>query len=546
MPTSEPTDGGGAVIDRRTFLAGVVATALAAGCSGDGGDGDAPTGVVGEDVPPETAVDMPPLPSSLPAELFALGVASGDPLPDSVVLWTRLVNDPLAADGGLPDQPLPVRWEMAAGRAFDDVVASGDVVAEPALAHSVHVDASGLEPGRWYWYRFSVGGSVSPTGRTRTAPASAGEVDGLRFAMASCQSFQDGYFTALDHLAAEDVDLVMFLGDYIYEEGPESSNVRTYEGEAPIDLAGYRRRFGECKRDPALQAAHARAPWVCTWDDHEVENNYADGVPDAEGRVGPEGFGARRAAAYQAYYEHMPVRIEPPDGAEVTLYRSVDWGDLVRFYVLDGRQYRDDQACETYADIGVSCDEVTADDRTMLGAEQEAWLGDELAGSDATWNVLAQQTVMTKLTVTLGDIEALNLDQWDGYPEARRRVVDLLREVDNPLVISGDIHAGGVGQVTDDPDDVTTAPLVPEVVSPSISSVFPTGLADIVASVVDASPNVHYAEPNRHGYVLCDVTPEAVEATFRYVSTTAGPRAEIADGPRWVVRDGDPRPRRAD
>jgi alkaline phosphatase D len=546
LATSEPTAGGGAVIDRRTFLAGVVATALAAGCSGDGGEGDAPTGVVGDDAPPETAVDMPPLPASLPAELFALGIASGDPLPDSVILWTRVVNDPLAADGGLPDQPLPVRWEIAASRAFDDVVASGDVVAEPALAHSVHVDATGLEPGRWYWYRFSVGGSVSPLGRTRTAPAAGDEVDRLRFAMASCQSYQDGYFTALDHLAAEDVDLVMFLGDYIYEEGPEPSNVRTYDGEEPIDLAGYRRRFGECKLDPALQAAHARAPWVCTWDDHEVENNYADGVPDTEGEVGPEDFGARRAAAYQAYYEHMPVRIEPPDGPEVTLYRSLDWGGLVRFYVLDGRQYRDDQACETFADIGVSCDEVAADDRTMLGSEQEAWLSDELAGSDATWNVLAQQTVMSKLSVALGDTEALNLDQWDGYPEARRRVVDLLREVDNPLVISGDIHAGGVGHVTDEPDDVTTAPLVPEVVSPSISSVFPMGLADIVARVVDASPNVHYAEPNRHGYVVCDVTADAVEATFRYVSTTAATRADVADGPRWVVRAGDPRPRPAD
>jgi alkaline phosphatase D len=242
----------------------------------------------------------------------------------------------------------------------------------------------------------------------------------------------------------------------------------------------------------------------------------------------------------------MPVRIEPPDGPEVTLYRSLDWGGLVRFYVLDGRQHRNDQACDTYADIGLSCDEVTADDRTMLGSEQEAWLADALDGSDAAWNVLAQQTVMTKLALTVGGIEAINLDQWDGYPEARRRVVDLLRGVDNPLVISGDIHAGGVGHVTDDPDDVGTAPLVPEVVSPSISSVFPTALADIVASVVAEAPNVHYAEPNRRGYVVFDVSPEAVEATFRYVSTTAEPRADIADGPRWVVRTGDPRPRPAD
>jgi alkaline phosphatase D len=546
LATTEPTAGGGAVIDRRTFLAGVVATAITAGCSGDGGEADAPTGVAGDDVPPETAVDLPPLPPSLPAELFALGVASGDPLPDSVILWTRLVNDPHASDGGLPDQALPVRWEIAASQEFDDVVASGDVVAEPALAHSVHVDASGLEPDRWYWYRFSVGSSLSPLGRTRTAPPAGGDVDRLRFAMASCQSFQDGYFTALDHLAAEDVDLVLFLGDYIYEEGPERDNVRTYEGESPVDLAGYRRRFGECKLDPALRAAHASAPWVCTWDDHEVENNYADGVPDTEGSVEGPRFAARRAAAYQAYYEHLPVRIEPPDGPEVTLYRWLDWGELVRFYVLDGRQYRDDQACETYADIGLTCDEVDAEDRTVLGPEQEAWLADALDASDATWNVVAQQTVMTRLALALDGVEAINLDQWDGYPEARRRIVDLLREVENPLVISGDIHAGGIGHVTDDPDDETSAPLVPEVVSPSISSVFPRGLADIVAGVVAQAPNVHYAEPNRRGYVVCEVTPGAVEATFRYVSTTAEPRAEMAGGPRWIVRAGDPRPRPAD
>ena len=288
MATSEPTERDGTVIGRRAFLAGVVASALAAGCSRDGA-GEEVGDVVG-DTPPETAADLPPVPPSLPAELFALGVASGDPLPDAVILWTRLVSDPLVTGGGLPDQPLPVRWEIAAGRAFDDVVASGDVVAEPALAHSVHVDATGLEPDTWYWYRFSVGGSVSPTGRTRTAPRAGDDVDTLRFAFASCQNYQSGFWPAHDHLAAEDVDLVVFLGDYIYEDAPDPEAVRPYRSSEPVDLDGYRLRFGEYKADRALQAAHARAPWVCTWDDHEVESNYADGVPGMASRVGPAGF----------------------------------------------------------------------------------------------------------------------------------------------------------------------------------------------------------------------------------------------------------------
>jgi alkaline phosphatase D len=543
LPTSEPTERSTTVIGRRAFLAGVVASALAAGCSRDGA-GDEVGDVVG-DTPPETAVDLPPVPPSLPAELFALGVASGDPLPDAVILWTRLVNDPLTPGGGLPTQPLPVRWEIAASRAFDDVVASGDVVAEPALAHSVHVDATGLEPDTWYWYRFSVGGSVSPTGRTRTAPRAGDEVETLRFAFASCQNYQDGYWPAHDHLAAEDVDVVLFLGDYIYEDGPDPEAVRTCRTAAPVDLDGYRARYGEYKADPALQAAHARAPWVCTWDDHEVESNYADGEPGIASAVGPAGFADRRAAAYQAYYEHMPVRIEPPEGSEVTLYRALGWGDLVRFHVLDGRQYRSDQACGTMLDVGLSCDEVADDDRTMLGAEQEAWLADELGDSDATWNVLAQQTVMSRLALTVGTAVGINFDQWDGYPAARRRVVDMLRDVANPLVLTGDIHAALVGVVTDDPDDPTAPAVVPEVVGPSVSSLFPMGLAEVVIDAAEAAPNVFYAEPSRRGYVVCVVTPGSVEATYRYVASTASPKAALEAGPTWVLEAGDPRPREA-
>jgi alkaline phosphatase D len=543
----------GAMIGRRAFLAGMVASALAA-CSG--GDGDDAAGAGSQDngaTPPETAADLPPLPPSLPAELFALGVASGDPRSDSVILWTRLVNNPLDPAGGLPDQPLPVRWELAADESFGDVVASGDAVAEPALAHSVHVDASGLDPASWYWYRFAVGDRTSPVGRTRTAPASGDEVDSLRFAFASCQNYQAGWWPAHDHIAAENVDLVVFLGDYIYEDGTDESAVRSYRSAAPTDLAGYRARYGEYKAVPALQAAHAHVPWVCTWDDHEVANNYADSVPgdadqtatgDAAERV-EAAFRERRTAAYQAWYEHMPVRVDPPDGAEVRIHRAVGWGDLARFYVLDGRQHRSDQACGRDLDLGTGCAEVDDDDRTMLGEDQERWLGESLADSDATWNLLAQQTIVSKISVPIGESQALNLDQWDGYPAARRRLVEQLREVDNAVVITGDIHASGVGVVTRDPDDPSSPVVAGELVGTSISSEFPPDLVALVEAAASLSPSMRYAEARRRGYVVCTVTPDAVEAAFRYVDSTAAEASDVFTGARWRIAAGDPEPRPA-
>jgi alkaline phosphatase D len=532
------------VIGRRAFLAGIAAAAVAGACSSGGdGEGRGPGEASGAT---EIAAELPPLPPSLPAGLFALGVASGDPLPDSVILWTRLVSDTQADGGGLPDQPLPVRWEVAADDAFGDVVASGDAVAEPALAHAVHVDASGLEPGTWYWYRFSVGDTASPVGRTRTAPA-GDDADRLRFAFASCQNFQAGFWPAYDHMAAEDLDLVVHLGDYMYEDGPDPGAVRTYLSPAPADLAGYRRRLAEYKSDPALQAAHARAPWLCTWDDHEVRNNYAGDVPDQadEASVSRDQFHQRRAAAYQAYYEHMPLRVEPPDGAELRLYRTVGWGELARFYVLDGRQYRSDQACDAGRDVGLVCAEADDDDRTMLGADQEAWLGRRLGESDATWNVVAQQTIVSPIVVPVGGSAGGNLDQWDGYRAARRRLVDQLREVENPVILTGDIHASGVGVVSEDPDDPASPPAVPELVGTSISSGFPRDLVALVEAAAAASPAVRYVEARRRGYVVVDVTADELRVDFRYVSTVDTPQAEIATGATWVVTAGDPEPRPA-
>jgi alkaline phosphatase D len=548
QPGDQPEDA--SRLGRRAFLAGMAATALAAagGCSrAEDASGSSSPSEGGGDGAPETAADLPPLPQSLPAELFALGVASGDPLADSVILWTRLVNDPLADGGGLPDQSLPVRWEVAADDGFEDVVASGDAVAEPALAHAVHVDASGLEPDTWYWYRFSVGGTTSPVGRTRTAPGRRDDPRRLRFAFASCQDRQAGYWTAYDHLAAEDIDLVVHLGDYIYESAPNPAAVRPAQTPAPTDLAGYRRRLGEYRADPALQAAHARVPWICTWDDHEVRNNYANDVPDQsdEASLSTGQFLERRAAAYQAYFEHMPVRVDPPDGPDMRLYRTLTWGRLARFYVLDGRQYRSDQACGDPSDVGLMCPEVGDDDRTMLGPDQEAWLGRRLGESEATWNVLAQQTIVSPVMVPVGSDVGGNLDQWDGYRAARRRLVDQLRDVDNPVVITGDIHASGVGVVNVDPDDPDSRPLIPELVGTSISSTFPEDLVALVEAAAAASPAIHYVDARQRGYVVCAVDEDEWRADFRYVSTTGVPEATVATGATWVIKPGDPVPVRS-
>ena len=362
-------------------LAGTAAAALAA-CSDDTSSGDAsPTSsargpassTVGTSAAPTTA---PPLPAGLPADLFAAGVASGDPLHDSVILWTRLVADPLDPTGGLPDAPVPVRWEVADDEAFESVVADGTETAEARWAHSVHAEAGGLKPDSWYWYRFVVGDASSEPARTRTMPADDAAPDELRLAVASCQEFNSGSYAAYATLAADEPDVVLFLGDYIYEAGGGRMEPKVPVAEA-MTLEDYRVQYAAYKRNPLLQAAHRVAPWVVTWDDHEVVNNYAgvhgpDGVTEAD-------FAARRTAATQAYWEHMPLRGGPPDDGALQLYRSVKAGTLAEFFVLDGRQYRSDQPCgDRLAVPDAECPERDDEDRTMLGEEQERWLAEGL------------------------------------------------------------------------------------------------------------------------------------------------------------------------
>lgn len=534
----------GAPMDRRSFLAGVIAAAATAGglaaCSSGGSGGaagsNASSTTSARSLVPE---DLPP--SGLPTSPFTLGVASGEPLPRSVILWTRLALNPAATDGrgGMADD-VTVRWEVSDDDRFDTLVAAGDTIAGSALGHSVHIDVGRLEPGHHYRYRFRVGEHTSPTGRTRTAPAGGARVDDLRFAVASCQDFQAGRYAAHRSIAADELDLVLFLGDYIYESGPRDHAVRQVTGSRCVTLADYRNRYALYKSDADLQAAQASCPWVVTWDDHEVENNYAGRVSGAG--TAPAAFATQRAAAYQAFYEHQPVRLDAPTGPDWRIYRSLSWGRLAELFVLDGRQYRDDQPCSSPSDALVNrsaCD-LTTDDRTMLGHEQEAWLADGLPAARQTWKVVAQQTVMSSLV--LGDI-VLNVDQWDGYPQARRRLLDLIRskEIADVVVLSGDIHAAGAGVLKTDGVNGPATPVAVELVATSISS---EGLAARIG--IDPgglSPSIFglaYAELTHRGYCRCTVTPERWTTEFMIVADVTDPTSSTSVAATATIERGTP------
>ena len=367
---------------------------------------------------------------------FSLGVASGYPTADSVVLWTRLTGD-------LAPAAIPVRWEVFGDDALHTPIVSGETTAHPEWAHSVHVEAKGLEPERWYWYRFRAGDAQSAVGRTRTAPRAAATAPRLRFAFASCQQYEQGYYGAYRHIVADAPDLVAFLGDYIYESTWGRELVRSHASGETYTLADYRARYALYRSDPDLQAAHAACPWIVTWDDHEVDNDYADDRPEDGMERAP--FLERRAAAYRAYYEHMPLppRMRP-EGPNMRIYTHLDWGALARFYVLDDRQYRSWHACprpqrragSNTVDIE-RCARLTAPGRSILGRAQERWLDDELAGSRAAWNVIAQQTRMAQFDTKPGPGRHAWTDAWDGYPAARQRLLDSCKKTSNPVVLGG-------------------------------------------------------------------------------------------------------------
>lgn len=359
---------------------------------------------------------------------FTLGVASGDPLSDSVVLWTRLAPDPLNG-GGMPNEAVSVKWEIAEDERFRRIVKRGTEKATPHLAHSVHAEVSGLKPNHVYYYRFKCGSQLSPVGKTKTLPAAGADVATFTFAFASCQQYEHGYYTAYQHMAKEKLDLVFHLGDYIYEYGPneyvsKTGNVRTHSGPEIMSLLDYRNRHAQYRSDANLKAAHAAFPWVVTWDDHEVENNYANVIPEKGQSV--EAFIKRRAAAYQAYYEHMPLRRKSlPNGPDMQLYRNFSYGNLADISVLDTRQYRDDQA--NGDGNKPPSDESNDPKRTLLGAEQEAWLFDNLSRSGAHWNIIAQQIFFAQWNFGTSAAPIYSMDSWDGYPAQRKRVIDFIK-----------------------------------------------------------------------------------------------------------------------
>ena len=491
---------------RREFLA-YVGAAVAASACGDSNGG-------GSDVPAAPMVASNP---------FTLGIASGDPEAERVILWTRLAPEPIG--GGMPEVDVPVVWEVALDADFARIVRDGWQYASPSLAHSLHIDADGLAPDTWYWFRFRIEGQwTSPSGRTRTLPAADATPDRFRIGVATCQNYTAGFYTSHFHLAQEEVDLVAFVGDYIYEGGGPGSGVREHIGPELRSLADFRNRYALYKSDLNLQAAHASCPWLVTWDDHEVNNNYA-GLVMESGNEDVTDVLALRRNAYQAYYEHMPLRLPVPDDfGYLPIYRAFTVGDLLKIHVLDGRQYRSEQACDGRL---ARCSEVDDPTRTMLGSEQKTWLKNEMGTSAARWNVVAQQTVFTPVVIR-GSV--VNTDQWDGYAPEQHELLTLFRDVSNVVVVTGDIHLAGFGVLREDAQDPTSPIVGYEVVTTSISSNGDGGddLTRLLEGALRGLPNIEYVNAAKRGYSICDITPDRMQVFFRIVSTVTQMTATLS------------------
>jgi alkaline phosphatase D len=468
---------------------------------------------------------------------FSLGIASGEPLPDNVVLWTRLAPEPLNG-GGMPSVNVPVQWQVALDENMRNVVRRGTAIATPEFAHSVHVEVGGLQPDRWYWYQFKAGNEVSSIGRTRTAPARDTRVAQFRFGFVNCQDWQNGYYTAYQGLAKEELDLVVHLGDYIYEYGPQPGGPRQHNSPEIVTLADYRNRHALYKTDANLQASHAAFPWIVTWDDHEVENNYASFIP--EENQSQQEFVTRRANAYQAYYEHMPLRrLSLPHGPYLQLYRRFTFGDIAEFNVLDTRQYRSDQPCDD--GLKPRCSEAFDPNATMTGTKQEQWLFRGLSKSQARWNVIAQQTMMAQYNFDARPgQEVFNLDQWDGYVAARNRLLQFLQQQqpNNPVVITGDIHSSWVHDLKTDFNNPNSPTVATEFVGTSISSDFPEAFIPPTVAALSANPHTKFFDGKNRGYVRCHLTQNTWQSDYRIVSTIREPNASISTLASFVVPNG--------
>jgi alkaline phosphatase D len=483
---------------------------------------------------------------------FALGVASGDPSPDGFVIWTRLVAESSQPTGtGIPLGPVVVDFVVARDENLKRVVQTGQVYAAPELAHSVHVEVEGLEPDREYWYAFRVGDTQSMVGRSRTLPAIGSRPDRLNFAFASCANYTHGYYTAYRAMAEEDLDLVVFLGDYIYEGGSDAALerqvgakvIRPHTGSTCRTLEDYRRRYALYKSDPNLQLAHARAPWIVTWDDHELENNYANDL-SRHGTPKPE-LARRRMAAYQAYYEHQPLRLSSlPRGLQMQLYRRFSYGDLASFNVLDTRQFRTPQPCGDFT-LQIGCTPNNPNE-TMLGLEQESWLQSGLERSGTRWSFLAQQIMMARFDPLIGPGVGMNNDGWDGYPNARERLFNFLESarISNPIVLTGDIHSSFVADLKRDFLNSNSRTFAAEFVGTSITSIFPEIAIGFAQAAMSDNPHLKYFDAANRGYTRVQVTRNTLRTDFRTINTF-NPGAEVRTASSWIVVDGEPGAQRA-
>jgi alkaline phosphatase D len=481
--------------------------------------------------------------------LFTLGVASGDPSPDGVVLWTRLAPDPFAVDGkgGMPVTPVRVEYEVALDEEFRRVVRRGSVVATPELGHSVHPEIHGLAPNHEYFYRFRTGGEISPVGRTRTMPPALSDPRELNFAFASCQAWQDGYFTAYDHIAAEDVAFVVHLGDYLYESGVGTNRrgVVTdsrFHTEA-MDLARYRLQYSLYKTEVPLQNAHAAHPFITTFDDHEVEDNWAGDISkvDTEPDQDPAVFRQRRAAAFQAMYENLPLRrAQLPDGPDIHIYRRLNYGRLADLTMVDTRQYRDDQPCGD--GNGTNCTERFAENRTILGDRQRNWLFDGFSRSKARWQILGNQAPIGQTDRDPGPAVDVWYDPWDGYVADRNRLLAAVQDrgVRNMVVITGDRHQNYAWDLKRDYADPTSPTVASEFVGTSITSGGDgADTTDEAQRFLAANPHMKFINTQR-GYVRVNVNRERWQSDFRVLPYVQTPGAPVATRASFVVEDRVP------
>ncbi|MGX7741988.1 alkaline phosphatase D family protein [Rhodopseudomonas parapalustris] len=519
-------------LDRRTLMRGALGARLA--------------GIV----PVSTGATAP---VSFSSDPFTLGVASGEPAPDGFVLWTRLAPEPLKARGGMSAQPVEVTVEIADDPAMTRILRSERTTAHLELAHSVHVEIEGLESGRDYFYRFRAGGADSPIGRARTLPAPDAQPPQLRFAAAGCQRWEGGYYSAWRAIAEDQLDFVFHYGDYIYEYGFVTADKdgtawpRTMPKDFPTcyTLTDYRRRYALYKSDPDLKAAHAACPFLPSFDDHEIANNWA-GDSDPK-HTPPDAFLFRRAMALQAWYEHMPVRrAQRPRGPDVTAYRGFRFGALADLTVLDTRQYRSRQPCGDGFLAG--CAEADAADRTMLGAAQEQWLAARLKQSDATWRVLAQQVLFAPFDwrgfpwVEDAGAPVFDVDTWSGATAARDRVIAMLDEAKaiNAVVLSGDLHRALALELHRDGRNPNSPCVGVEFLSTSISSVGGAPASDAaLAEMYRNNPQLKFFSDQR-GYTRHTVTPQHWQADYRAVDSIAAPGHPAHTIRSFAIESGRP------